>query len=155
MQGVAPAAERSEWAKSTDMATTMWATLRVDGFKPPFNSGKDMSRLTTMTSDLDKKMAEAVANLAGLDILVIAYKNAGKGGGDGVPIVDWIEAFAYVVGLLAIVAMPAQGPKGMEALQRLQSLKASLEGVVTLVRDFCLRKREVAAKLTFTRMLVQ
>ena len=41
---------------------------------------KDVSVLTAMTFDLDKKTAEAVANLAGLDILAIAYKKAGKEG---------------------------------------------------------------------------
>ena len=41
----------------------------------------------------------------------------------------------------------------MEAMQRLQPLKANLEGAATLVREFCLRKREVAAKPTFTWML--
>ena len=40
-------------------------------------------------------------------------------------------------------------------MQRLQLLKASLEGAATLVREFCLRKREVAVKPTFTRMLAQ
>jgi len=35
LQGIAPAVQRSEWAKSTDMATKMWATLQVDGFEPP------------------------------------------------------------------------------------------------------------------------
>ena len=74
---IAPAAERSEWAKSTDMATTMWATLRADGFKPPFSSRKDVSVFTAMDIDLNKKIAKAVANLAGLDIRTIAYEQSG------------------------------------------------------------------------------
>ena len=52
------------------MATTLWATLRADGFKPPFSSGKDVMVLTATAFGLDKKMAEAVANLAGLNISV-------------------------------------------------------------------------------------
>ena len=71
------------------------------------------------------------------------------------PIVDRIDAFAYLVGFLASVTMPVQDPRGMEAIQRLQLLKTSLERVTTLVRDVCLRKREAAAKLTFTGMLLQ
>ena len=43
----------------------------------------------------------------------------------------------------------------MGAMQRLQPLKASLEGTATLVHKFCLRKREVAGKTTFSRMLEQ
>ena len=71
------------------------------------------------------------------------------------PIVDRIDALAYLVSLLATVAMPVQDPRGREAMQRLQPLKTSLEGVATVVREFCLRKREVAAKPTFIRMLAQ
>ena len=154
-QGIVPAGERSEWTRSTDMATTMWATLRADGFKPPFSSGKDVMVLTAMTFELDKKTAEAVANLAGLDIMDIAFKNAGRGGGERMPIVDRIYAFAYLVGFLAKAAVPIQGPRGMGAMQRLQPLKASLERPGTLVSKFCLRKRDVAVKPTFTRMLAQ
>ena len=73
VQGIAPAG--SEWTKSTDMATTMWATLRADGFKPPFSSGKDVMVLTATAFELDKKTTEAVANLAELDIMNIAFKN--------------------------------------------------------------------------------
>ena len=40
-------------------------------------------------------------------------------------------------------------------MQRLQPLKASLEGMATLVRAFYLRKRKVAEKPTFSRMLAQ
>ena len=40
-------------------------------------------------------------------------------------------------------------------MQRLQPLKASLEGMATLVREFCLSKREVAGKPTLSRMLAQ
>ena len=102
VQGIAPDAKRSEWMKSTYMAKTIWGTLRADSFKPLFSSGKDVSVLTAMAFDLDKKIAEAVANLAGLDILAVAYKNTGKRRKEGVPIVDRIEAFAF----LATVAMP-------------------------------------------------
>ena len=82
LQGIAPAVQRSEWAKSTDMATTMWATLQADGFEPPFSSGKDVSLLTVMTFYLDKKSAKAVANLTGIDIRIIAYKEIGWGTGE-------------------------------------------------------------------------
>ena len=79
----------------------------------------------------------------------------GRGEGNESQFVDRIAAFAYLVGFLATVAMLLQDPRGRDAMQRLQPLKASLEGVVTVVREFCLRKREVAAKPTFIRMLVQ
>ena len=68
-------------------------------------------------------------------------------------LLDRIDAFAYLVAFLATVAMPVQDPKGMEAIQRLQSLKASLEGMATRVRDLCLRKREATAKPMLTWML--
>ena len=71
------------------------------------------------------------------------------------PIVDRIDALAYLIGFLATVAVPVQDPRGMGAMQRLQPLKASLEGTATLVGEFCLRKREVAEKPTFSRMLAQ
>ena len=76
------------------MATTMWATLRADGFKPPFSSGKDVMVLTVTAFELDKKTAEAVANLAGMDIKDIAFKSVGGGGGERMPMVDRIDAFA-------------------------------------------------------------
>ena len=116
VQGIVPAGERSEWTRSTDMATTMWATLRADGFKPPFSSGKDVMVLTAMTFELDKKTAEAVANLAGPDIMDIAFKNAGRGEGERMPIVDRIYAFAYLVAFLAKAAVPIQGLRGMGAM---------------------------------------
>ena len=62
--------------------------------------------LTAMTFELDKKMEEAVANLAGLDIMDIAFKSAGKEGGEIIPIIDRIDAFVYLIGLLATVAVP-------------------------------------------------
>ena len=74
------ASERSEWTKPTDMATTMWVTLRADGIKPPFGNGKDVATFTAMAFDLDKRTAELAANFAGIDILAIAYKEAGGGG---------------------------------------------------------------------------
>ena len=55
-----------------------WTTLGADGFKPPFSSGKEVSVLTVVAFDLDKKTAEGVVNLAGFDILTIAYKKAGR-----------------------------------------------------------------------------
>ena len=155
VQGIAPAGERSDWTRSTDMATTMWATLRADGFKPPFSCGKGVMVLAAMEFELDKKTGEAVTNLAGLDIMDIAFKNAGRGGGERMSIVDRLDAFAYLVRFLTTVAVPVQDPRGMGAMQRLQSLKASLEGAATLVREFCLRKWEVAVQPTFTRMLAQ
>ena len=71
------------------------------------------------------------------------------------PIVDRRDVFAYLVGFLATVTVPVQDPRGMGAMQRLQPLKASLEGAATLVRKLCLKKREVAVNPTFTRMLAQ
>ena len=65
------------------------------------------------------------------------------------------DTFSNLVGFLAIFAMSVPDPKGMEAFQRLHPLKARLEGVARLVPGFCLRKREVAAKPTFIRMLAQ
>lgn len=85
-----------------------------------------VSVLTAIAFVLDKKTAETVVNLAGLDLMAISYKNADKGRGEGVPIVYRIEAFAYVVCFLATVAIPVQGPKKMDALQRLQPLKPHL-----------------------------
>ena len=71
------------------------------------------------------------------------------------PIIDRIDAFAYLIGFLAMVAVPVQDPRGMGWMQRLQPLKVSLEGTDTLVCKFSLRKREVAEKPTFSRMLAQ
>ena len=82
VQAIAPVRERSESAKSTEMATTMWDTLRADAFKPFFSSRKVVTVLTAIAFKLDKETTEAVANLAGLDIMAIAYKNASKGGGE-------------------------------------------------------------------------
>ena len=56
---------------------------------------------------------------------------------------------------MATVAVPVQDSRGMGAMQRLPPLRASLEGAATLVHKFCLRKREVAVKPTFTRLLAQ
>ena len=47
-----------------------------------------------------------------------------RGVGGGMPIVDRIDSFVY----LATVDTPVQDPIGMEAMQHLQPLKASLEG---------------------------
>lgn len=59
LQGIARGAESSEWVKSTDMVTTMRATLREGGFKPPFSCVKSVSVLTATTFHLDNKTAEA------------------------------------------------------------------------------------------------
>ena len=67
--------------------------MKAVGFKFPFSNGKDVMVLTAMAFELDKKTAEAVANLDGLDIMDIAIKNAGRGRGEGMPIVDRIDAF--------------------------------------------------------------
>lgn len=56
----------------------MWAILRADGFKSPFSRGKDVPTFTAMTFVLDKKAAESVANFAGIHIMAIAYKEAGR-----------------------------------------------------------------------------
>lgn len=80
--------------------------MRADVFKSPFSIRKGASVLTAMGFDLNKKMAETVANMARLDILTVAYNNADKRGGDKRKIVDRIEAFAYLVGYLVSVAMP-------------------------------------------------
>ena len=69
------------------------------------------------------------------------------------PIID--RSFAYLVSFLATVAVPVQDASEMGSMQRLRPLKASLERAATLVREFCLRKREMAVKPTFTRMLAQ
>lgn len=63
------------------MTTTLWVTLRADRSKPPFNSGKDAWVLTAIAFDSEKKIAEAVANLAGLDILTTTQKETDQGGG--------------------------------------------------------------------------
>lgn len=69
------------------------------------------------------------------------------------PIIDRIDAFAYLDGFLATVAMLLSNLRAMEATQCLQPLKASLKGVTTLGRDFCPKKRKAAEKMTFTRRL--
>lgn len=46
------------------------------GSSPPFISGKDVSMLTAMAFDVDTTTTE-VANLAGLGVLTIAFKEAG------------------------------------------------------------------------------
>ena len=61
------------------MASTMWATLRADDFKPPYSNGKDVMVLTATVFELDKKTAEAIANLAGLDIMDIELRMLGEG----------------------------------------------------------------------------
>lgn len=76
LQEVAPAAEGTGWAKSTDMATTIRATLHADGFKAPYSSGKDVSVLIEMNFYLDKKTA-----LIWIDILAFAYRETGREGG--------------------------------------------------------------------------
>lgn len=99
--GATLARDRSEWGRSTDMATTTWVTLRVDGLKPPFSTGKDESIFTAMHFNLDERAAESVVNFPGIDILTIAYKEAGRGGGGTVEVLidERIEAFSNLVGL--------------------------------------------------------
>lgn len=46
-------------------------------------------------------------------------------------------------------------PREMEAFRRLQPLIARLEMMTGLVQSSCLRKQEVEAKPTFTRILAQ
>lgn len=65
------------------------------------------------------------------------------------------EALSYLVTFLVTFVMSIHDPRGIEALQISQPLKARLEGVVKPVRDFCLRKQGVAAKPMFTRLLAQ
>lgn len=83
IQDVAQAGERGDTAESADLATTMSATLSADGLKPHFSSGKDMSTFTAMSFDLNKRTTESVANVAGIDIMTIACKEAGGGGWEG------------------------------------------------------------------------
>lgn len=45
------------------------------------------------------------------------------------PIDERIEAFSYFVECLATFAMPTIESRGMEALQRLQTLRVGLDGV--------------------------
>lgn len=80
MHGGAQARERTEWAKPTSMTTTMWATLRADRLKPLSSGRKDMSIVTAISFDIDKRATESVANFAGIDILTIAYKDASERG---------------------------------------------------------------------------
>lgn len=47
----------------------------------PLQQGKDVTVLTAMIFELDKKTTEAVSNMARLDIMAIALKNAGKAAG--------------------------------------------------------------------------
>lgn len=70
--------------KSPVTVTTIWVTLQTDGFKHPFSNGKDLPVLTARTFNLDKKTAEVVANLAGIDILTIAYENSSRVGEGGI-----------------------------------------------------------------------
>lgn len=66
------------------MATKIWATLRADGFKSPLSIGKGVSVFNATGSDVDEKTVRAVTTLAGLDILTIADKEAGRvRGGEG------------------------------------------------------------------------
>lgn len=69
----------------------------------------------------------------------------GERGGEMMPIVNRIYAFAYPVGFQATVAVPVQATRRKEVIHRLEPNKASLVGLATLVREFCLRKRGVAA----------
>ena len=46
--------ERSEWAKPTERATTMWVTQHADGFNPPFRSEKNVSISIAIAFEMDK-----------------------------------------------------------------------------------------------------
>lgn len=62
IQGVAQARERSEWAKSKNMATTVLAT---GWSQAPFSSGKVALTFTAMSFGLDKRTAKSVMNFLG------------------------------------------------------------------------------------------
>lgn len=62
----------------------MRATLRADGLKTPFSSRQDVSTLTAMLCDLDKRTADPVVNLAEADTITIVYRRPVGGGGWGV-----------------------------------------------------------------------
>lgn len=86
IQRVAQAGERSALAKSTDMRTTIYATIYADNYmhkwtQAPlqhraFSIGKNVSTFITMSFDLDKRTAE----LVGIDVLTISRKEADRGG---------------------------------------------------------------------------
>lgn len=59
----------------------MWVSQQADGFNPPFRRKEDLSMFTAIFFDLTKTLEESVAGLAGIDILNIAYKEAGREGG--------------------------------------------------------------------------
>lgn len=58
----------------------MRATLRADGLKTPFSSRQDVSTLTAMLCDLDKRTADPVVNLAEADTITIVYRRPMGGG---------------------------------------------------------------------------
>lgn len=72
VQEVNQVGEQSEWAKPSDMATTMWEALRIDCLKPPFSSGKHVATFTAISYDMDSRTAE---------LLVLGEKVGGGGGG--------------------------------------------------------------------------
>lgn len=90
----------------------------------------------TLNFDLNQKTSEAVANLAGLGTLTIAYENAGWGAGeDRAPIYQRINIF-LTWSLRFMISV--EDPKGMKAVQRLKSPKVRFDRAV---------------RSTFTKML--
>lgn len=115
IQEVTQAGERSEWAKSRDMATAMWGTLRAEGLKPQKAAGR-ACRLS-LRCHLTWRIAKPVANFPGI-YMIIAYQEAGGWGrSEGVPIDERIEAFSYWVGRLVPFAMSMTDTRRMKALQ--------------------------------------
>lgn len=105
-----------------------------------------MSVFTALTFDLNKKTTDVTVGLAGLDILTITFKESNRGAGDGVPIDERAVALSCLVSFLPTFAMSIQGPRGIEALQRVRHLKGRMDMASRLGRVFCLRKQEAAAK---------
>lgn len=75
-------------------------------------------------------------------------------GGRAAPIDECIEAFIYLLGFMATLAMSMNDTRVIDTLQRSQPLKVRLEVAAKQVRNFCLQRREVAAKQTLPRKLV-
>lgn len=119
IQDVAQAGERNDIAGSTDMATTMWLTLRADGLKPHFSSGNDMSTFTAMPFSLNKRTTESVANLMRIDIMTIACKKADGGSWErrSAPLTSGSKPL-YLVGFLVTFSMSIIEIRGIKAPQR-------------------------------------
>ena len=74
-----------EWAKSIDMPNTIWAMLRADGSMLSFTQKKRVMTFATASFDFDRT-AKSMSSLTGMKMRSIAYKEAGGGGGKGVPL---------------------------------------------------------------------